>query len=55
MFHMFGYLRGHIYPRSQMLCLAGAGQLRGSDAILGIMAVMLAVVAVAGVIEIVLF
>ncbi|WP_313199002.1 hypothetical protein [Rhizobium sp.] len=55
MFHMFGYLRGHIYPRSQMLRLAGAGQLRGSDAILGIMAVMLAVVAVAGVIEIVLF
>jgi len=55
MFLSLRYLRGCVYPRGQMQRLIGSGQLRGSDAILGMMAVMLAVVGVAFALDMALF
>lgn len=55
MFLSLWYLRGHVYPRAQMQRLIGSGQLRGSEAILGMVAVMLAVAGCALVIEMALF
>lgn len=53
MSNAFQYLRGYVYPRGQLP--QGARRLRGSDVILGVVVVMLAVVGVAYAVELVLF
>jgi len=55
MFRPLRYLRRHVYPRSQLTRLAGSGTLRGSDAMLGMMLVVLVLVGVASVLEMALF
>lgn len=55
MFHALRYLRGYVYPHGQLSRSARSGSLRGSDAILGMMAILLAVVGIAFAIEMVLF
>ncbi len=51
----FQYLRGYVYPRGQLPQGTGPGRLRGSDVMLGMVIVMLAVVGVAYAVEVVLF
>ena len=51
----FQYLRGYVYPRGQLPHGAGAARLCGSDVILGMVVVMLAVVGVAYAVEVTLF
>lgn len=54
-FRSFEYLRGCVYPRSGLPRGSGSGRLHGSDAMLGMVVVMLAVVGIAYAIDAAVF
>jgi hypothetical protein len=55
MFRPIDYLRRHVYPRGRLWQSSVSGHPRGSDAMLGMMIVMLAVLGVAYATELALF